>query len=350
MTVRVLDLFCGCGGSSWGAHRAGAEIACGIDSWPVAIDVYNDNFPGAGVVQLITGDGDPSLISDRGPFDLVLASPECTNHTCARGARPRCENSRLTARHAMNYVRYYRPRWVVMENVVHMRNWSRYNELLELLENDLGYHVRRQVINAADHGAPQSRKRLFLICDRESLPDEIAPLSSSSLPASSILDSVSAWTSKPLYTPSRARNTLLRAERGMQALPPFEDFLIVYYGSDAAGGWQKLDRPLRTLTTLDRFGLVSYRDGIPVLRMLQVPELLRAMGFDSGFRLERGTRREKVHMLGNGVCPPVMESVVRTLTGIIKKNGIHAESMLHSNLSISWMTSTPGISERSSQN
>ena len=31
-------------------------------------------------------------------------------------------------------------------------------------------------------------------------------------------------------------------------------FLIVYYGSDGAGGWQALDRPLRTLTTLDRFG------------------------------------------------------------------------------------------------
>ncbi len=54
--------------------------------------------------------------------------------------------------------------------------------------------------------------------------------------------------------------------------------LDLYYGSDAAGGWQTLDRPLRTLTTLDRFGLIRWDGSTPTLRMLQVPELARAMG------------------------------------------------------------------------
>ena len=44
----------------------------------------------------------------------------------------------------------------------------------------------------------------------------------------------------------------------------------------------------------------------PTLRMLQVPEIKRAMGL-KGFRLEHGTRRDKVKLLGNGVCSPVME-------------------------------------------
>ncbi len=48
--------------------------------------------------------------------------------------------------------------------------------------------------------------------------------------------------------------------------------------------------------------------------MLQVPELKRAMGLN-GFRLEHGTRRDKLKLLGNGVCAPVMEEVVRSLTG-----------------------------------
>jgi DNA (cytosine-5)-methyltransferase 1 len=100
----------------------------------------------------------------------------------------------------------------------------------------------------------------------------------------------------------------------MEQLGEGNPFLIVYYGSDGGGGWQSLDRPLRTLTTLDRFGLVTWQGQTPMLRMLQVPELKRAMGFDSGYRLPYGSRRDQVKILGNGVCPPVMRAIVRSLT------------------------------------
>jgi DNA (cytosine-5)-methyltransferase 1 len=48
--------------------------------------------------------------------------------------------------------------------------------------------------------------------------------------------------------------------------------------------------------------------------MLQVPELKRAMGFDNSYALPYGSRRDRIKMLGNGVCPPVMEAVMRALT------------------------------------
>ena len=47
--------------------------------------------------------------------------------------------------------------------------------------------------------------------------------------------------------------------------------------------------------------------------MLQVPELKRAMGFDKDFVLPVGTRRDRIRLLGNGVCPPVMTAVVSSL-------------------------------------
>jgi len=47
--------------------------------------------------------------------------------------------------------------------------------------------------------------------------------------------------------------------------------------------------------------------------MLQVPELKRAMGFPREFKLLHGARRDRIHLLGNAVCPPVMKAVVRTL-------------------------------------
>jgi site-specific DNA-cytosine methylase len=107
--------------------------------------------------------------------------------------------------------------------------------------------------------------------------------------------------------------TLERAERAIAALGRGRPFLIVYYCSDGSGGWQALARPLRTLTTLDRFGLVTWEGRELMLRMLQVDELRDAMGFPKNYRFEHGARRDKVKMLGNGVCPPVMEAVVETL-------------------------------------
>jgi DNA (cytosine-5)-methyltransferase 1 len=57
----------------------------------------------------------------------------------------------------------------------------------------------------------------------------------------------------------RATETLARAKRAMDELGEGVPFLIVYYSTDGGGGWQTLDRPLRTLTTLDRFGLVEWQ-------------------------------------------------------------------------------------------
>ena len=88
-------------------------------------------------------------------------------------------------------------------------------------------------------------------------------------------------------------------------------FIIVYYGSDYAGGWQPLNVPLRTITTIDRFGLVTWARNVPYLRMLQPSELLKAMGGGTDHRLPYGSRREKVKLCGNGVCSDVMTAIFK---------------------------------------
>jgi DNA (cytosine-5)-methyltransferase 1 len=143
------------------------------------------------------------------------------------------------------------------------------------------------------------------------MPDEVPLPGGAPKTARDILDPPGSWSSRPLYRDGRAVNTIARAERAMAKLGRRKDFLIVYYGSDGSGGWQPLDKPIRTLTTLDRFGLVTWDGDTPMLRILQVPELKRAMGFTG--KLEHGCRRDRVMLLGNGVCPPVMTAVVRSL-------------------------------------
>jgi DNA (cytosine-5)-methyltransferase 1 len=314
MSIRALDLFCGAGGSSLGAQAAGAVVACGIDSWAIASATFATNFPGALALNASLNErSGVRLLGKIGDIDLILASPECTNHTCAKGAKPRNEESRRSARYVLRFARQLRPRWIVLENVAQMRLWAGYDPLIDELKG-LGYHVRPQILDAAGFGVPQTRRRLFLLCDRERLPDPVTAPQGPVRAGREVLDAEGVWRSTPLQNGRRARATLERAWRAIKVLGRGRPFLIVYYGSDGAGGWHTLDRPIRTLTTLDRFGLVTWDGDVPMLRMLQVPELKRAMGFDERFRIELGTRRDRIRLLGNAVCPPVMEAVVRSLT------------------------------------
>ncbi|MEW6121710.1 MAG: DNA cytosine methyltransferase [Pseudomonadota bacterium] len=315
--IRTLDIFCGGGGSSYGARNGGAQIVCGIDLCETATATYAENFPNAKVVTSRLEDVSPRALHKQiGDIDLLLASPECTNHTCAKGSAPRSETSRATAMQALRYAKEFKPRFLVMENVVHMRPWSRYGELKEALEG-LGYNIREFVLDASDFGVPQSRRRLFIVCDlKGEIPDIRSPAIRKKRTVRSILDGPGQWNMSPLFTPKRAKPTIERAERGFAEVGREASFLLVYYGTDGGGGWQTLDRPLRTVTTVDRFALVEPGPTGHNIRMLQVSELKKAMGFKSDYLMNHGTRRENIKILGNGVCPPVMQAVVEQIRSV----------------------------------
>jgi DNA (cytosine-5)-methyltransferase 1 len=311
--LRTLDLFHGAGGSSYGARKAGAEIVAGIDQWQTAGQAFQENFPGARVFTNDMTSISPDWMRDViGEIDLLLASPECTNHTCAKGGAERCEESKMTAFQVVKFAKAFRPRWIVIENVVQMKSWSKHPELLEKLWG-LGYYVKEEKLNAANFGVPQSRNRLFLLCALTGKALTPSAIDAPCKPASSIINQEADYTFSPLYSERRAKATLERAERAISQLGAKEPFLIVYYGSDGSGGWQTLDKPLRTITTLDRFAYVKPTKNGHVMRMLQPEELKLAMGFDECYRLEVGTRRDKIRLMGNAVCPPVMESIVAVL-------------------------------------
>lgn len=312
--MRALDIFCGGGGSSYGARQAGADIVCGIDFDDVAAETFKANFPTALVVNSKLESVKLGLLRDRiGDIDLLLASPECTNHTCAKGSAPRSEESRATAMQVIRFAKAFGPRWIILENVVHMRPWSRYKELKGKLWG-LGYHVNEMVLDASAFGVGQKRRRLFIVADSDRVPEDVRPPKNAKPPSiRKLLDKPGTWKMTPLYSETRAKATIERAERAFAALGKSTPFLLVYYGSDGSGGWQRLDRPLRTITTVDRFALVEPSRHGPQIRMLQVPELRRAMGYGDDYQLTLGSRREKIKILGNGVCPPVMTAIVQNL-------------------------------------
>jgi DNA (cytosine-5)-methyltransferase 1 len=311
--MRAIDLFCGAGGSSLGAAAAGAEIVAGFDIWPVARWVYRANFPHARFYPCDLAtlmESDIRVIrDDLGPVDLLLASPPCTDHSPARGAKPPSAGLDLPWC-VWAFARVFLPRWIVVENVVQMRRWHGYRPFLCALMS-LGYRVRVCILDAADFGVPQRRRRLYIVCDREAEPLEVAPRMSERIPAARVID-LDGYAYTPLCTPRRARATIERVERALRVLGRDVAFISVYYGSGPQ--WQTLDVPLRTVTTSGHFALVRPdRRGGHEMRMLQVDELRRAMSFPVWFDFGGCTRTDTMRLLGNAVCPPVMQAIVEEL-------------------------------------
>jgi len=313
-----VDLFCGGGFGARGAVSGGGRPLLGVDAWELAAATYRDNFPDADVVCSPIEELNPYELAKKYQPDILLTSPECTSHSIARGSKPGTEKSRETAIGILPWLEAMNPRWLIVENVNRMKKWDRHNELVQTIQN-AGYTVNDLYLNAAEFGTPQSRKRMFLVCDREGTlitDDDLKTAHSrKKKSARQILAKPGTYKSNPLYKEGRAQATIDRAERAISELGRQKDFLIVYYGSDYAGGWQTLDVPLRTVTTIDRFGLVTWQGDTPCLRMLQPDELLKAMGANKHI-LSQGSRRDKVKLCGNGVCSPVVEILFRTISKI----------------------------------
>ena len=313
--LRTLDLFCGAGGSSWGAREAGAEIVCGIDSWKVAAETYFDNFPEAIVLnESILADSNVPRIRD---VNLILASPECQHHSQARGPYPRDEAKRDSAFNVIRYVEALRPEYVVIENVPQMRGWRRYQEFLYALRK-LKYFVSEQIINAEWSWVPQSRWRLFIICSRTSLIPEMAPPHTVCSQKPMTWENIIEWDrydhkSKLLYRFGRAENTLTRTKRGIDILGEGVPFLIAYYGiKPGARLYEPPGKSLRTIPAHNRFGLITWKEKEPYLRMLQPTELRMGMGFHPNHKLPQANQ-VSLKLIGNAVCPPVMKNIVTHL-------------------------------------
>ncbi|MFH0991460.1 MAG: DNA cytosine methyltransferase [bacterium] len=319
--IRAIDLFSGAGGSSWGARAAGVKIVAAFDVWDVACLTHTANFPRTKYYSKRLEELNlNSVVKELGRIDLIIASPECTNHSPARGKRPHSEESKNTAFQVVRFARELKPRWIVVENVVSMRRWNRYEEFKKSMES-LGYNLREQVLDASDFGVPQTRRRLFILADLQHEPREIVSKGVKLASARTIVNLNGKYVWTPLRKRNRAQATLRRASRAIKVVGEDKPFLIVYYGSDHAGGWQKLNRPLRTITTLDRFAIVKPSKEGHLMRMLQVPELQAAMGMPKAMKFRIGTRRDQLKMIGNAVCPPVMRKVITQLTANLKGIG-----------------------------
>lgn len=198
--LRVLDLFSGCGGLSLGFHRAGFKIVGGIENDPGAVRTHGLNFfshhppdgphfqpvditittPENYLRQVLEADRPDNLV------DLVIGGPPC--QAFARIGRAKLREilnhpqAFLNDRRAtfytyfLEYVEYFRPLAVLIENVSDILNYGGKNVAEEIVASleDMGYHCRYTLLNSVNFGVPQYRVRFFLLAFLDSL--QISPL------------------------------------------------------------------------------------------------------------------------------------------------------------------------------
>ncbi|WP_177341078.1 DNA cytosine methyltransferase [Comamonas thiooxydans] len=303
--MRAIDLFAGAGGFSTGATMAGVQVVWAANHWPLAVEYHAVNHPSA---THLCQDLHQANWANVPGHDLLLASPCCQGHSPARGkahGNPQHDASRSTAWAVVSAAEHHKPAAAVIENVPEFLEWALYPAWSMAMEA-LGYKLSPHIVDAADHGVPQHRERLFIVATRSQAPLQLNLERRDHISAASFIDfNAGRWSE--INKPGRSPRTLARVAAGRAVHG--ERFLAPYYGSGSGATGRCLQRPIGTITTKDRWSLIDGKR----MRMLTAQECRAAMGFPANYQLPP-QHHKAVHLLGNAVCPPVARDVIRALT------------------------------------
>lgn len=278
--ILAADLFCGAGGASTGFVRACRELGLdydllAINHWPTAVETHSANHPGVRHLCESVERVDPREAVPGGRLHLLLAGPECTHFSTARGGRPVNPQSRASAWHILKWAQELYIDTILIENVPEFRTWGPVNQdgrpskrhkgqtyraFLEALRS-LGYRVEERLLCSADYGDPTTRKRLFIMARRGRHKVSWPTPTHSKDGGRTLFGPTQKWRAarevidwsvpgtsifhrkKPLKPA-----TIARILSGLEKFggPELQPFLVVLRNNQAA---QSVDGPVPTLTT-----------------------------------------------------------------------------------------------------
>ena len=226
--LTMTDLFCGAGGSSTGAVQVpGVSVKLAANHWDLAIETHNANHPNTDHLQADISQTNPRYVAGT---DLLWASPECTNHSKAKGRKKiyqadlfgdtlpdaAAERSRATMWDVVRFTEAHMYRAILVENVVEVVDWAPEGAPVGVLFDSwlrtmlsMGYEHRIISMNsmhaqAAGLPAPQSRDRVYIAFWRkgERAPDfEHMQRPKAYCPScGEVVDSIQTWKKTPHRT------------------------------------------------------------------------------------------------------------------------------------------------------
>lgn len=330
--LRAIDLFSGCGGLSLGLRRAGFLVAAAVELDPRAQETYRLNHPS---VRLYGDDIrrlDPRVVLrdlslKPGELDLLAGCPPCQGFS-----RLRTKNKRNSVCDARNdliedfllYVAIMKPRSVMLENVPSLAKDARFLRMCADM-HALGYNTVADIVDAADYGVAQRRKRLIVLASNVHIPR----LASRSSPRVTVREALAGLAG------SRAAVDKLHSMKEHRS--PKVRRLIEMIPKDGGsrkdlGPQYQLRCHKRTNGFKDVYGRMAWDTVAPTItsgchnpskgrflhpsknRAITLREAALLQGFPRGYRFNVDHGKESIAlMIGNALPPPLIAAHARLL-------------------------------------
>ena len=170
---RILDLFCGAGGLSWGMHKNPYfKTMVALDFDEKAVATFKNNMPGS---EVLIGDITDAAVKEKVVslsrkkcVNMIVGGPPCQGYSM-KGKKLGLDDPRnFLFREYLDLVEKLQPDVFVIENVkgllLSANGWFK-DEIVKAVKK-LGYTFEFDILNAADFGVPQSRERAIFICSK----------------------------------------------------------------------------------------------------------------------------------------------------------------------------------------
>jgi DNA (cytosine-5)-methyltransferase 1 len=335
----VIDLFCGCGGLSFGFVEAGYDVVLGIDHWQDAIKTFEHNHKGSkGLVADLFNETPKEISKKTGikKADIIIGGPPCQGFSIA-GKRIVDDERNKLYQSFVSFVEFYKPQIFLMENVPNIVSMGKgivKDNIIKDFEK-LGYNVVYKVLLASEFGVPQNRKRAFFIGTKGKetfkFPDIKNPVIVSSSEAISDLPetSITDCSKYPLKSKSGYQKKIREGSKGLfnHEITKHTDQTIEIISMVPDGGnyknlpeylhktrnvniaWTRLNsqKPSFTIDTGHRHHFHYKFNRVPTVR-----ESARIQSFPDTF-IFLGSKTSQYKQVGNAVPPLLAEELAISL-------------------------------------
>lgn len=344
--MRVISLFSGAGGMDFGSHAEGFETILALDNFAASTATFSKHFPNTDVKTTGIFEFNSSSQNPYPKAEVVTGGYPCQSFSMG-GVRNPSQDDRsnlfLGFADAINKIK---PKVFIAENVsglARLQNGEWFKRQIHVYENELSvkYHIHSMLLNAADYGVPQFRKRVIIIGIRHDIHNNFEfPLPTHSKPALVKKTGLLPWTShgeaiqhlppNPIgeyyerphdpegnfswYFMSRNRRhrwdspayTVVANFRHI-TLHPASPIMELEW-SDLANGWKQKWR------FTEKYDHLEFSPNYPCInpRRLSWREVAAIQTFPSYFEPE-GDLSEKFAQIGNAVPPLLMQCIMKQI-------------------------------------
>jgi len=301
--LNVLDLFCGCGGTSRGLVDAGLNVTAGIDIWETAVKSYNSNFEHTAYCEDLTKFS-PFLFDEKynknRRIDVIMCSAPCQSFSIS-GKREIGDCRDDLFMEFVKYLDYFTPKAFMIENVIGILS-KKTNDgknvidiMMELLTQNYKCNVSK--LYASDFEVPQNRRRVIIIGVRKDLgitpvePEKIIKNVCDRIPVKSILLNREEVDKSHFLSQRAIDGIIAKKQRSKE--------------NGVGFGAQFLDPEKPSYTIPARIwrdgydALVKYSD--TEIRRLTILELKRIQSFSDDYVIV-GSKKDVITQIGNAVA------------------------------------------------